>query len=218
MSWKDVWEKGPQNYDKRTCILCNSDFRAPASRIGWIFRMHVERCEKATEVARQFFRDKHRWPKWKDKDQPKAMPDVASRFWAKVQKGEGCWEWTASTERGYGVLWYQRRREGAHRVSWLLSRGEIPPGMFVLHKCDNPPCVNPDHLFLGDNQANLRDAAAKGRLHEPVCKNGHVKAEVGVYVSMQRGLPTRRCRECLRAKNRGRYARLRAERLANGTR
>lgn len=94
---------------------------------------------------------------------------VSERFWAKVDKSKECWEWTARrTRQGYGQFVIDRggakwRTEMAHRVSWELAHGKIPNGMLVCHKCDNPPCVNPDHLFLGSTKENARDRENKGR-------------------------------------------------------
>jgi hypothetical protein len=92
------------------------------------------------------------------------------RFWEKVGKGEqpgDCWLWTAATSghMGYGNLYHScsRNLRGAHRYSWGLHHGVIPEGLHVLHKCDVPTCVNPEHLFLGTNDDNLRDKLAKGR-------------------------------------------------------
>jgi len=91
---------------------------------------------------------------------------VAVPFWDRVQRlGDSeCWPWTASVlHDGYGHAWFERRGQPAHRVAWKLLRGPIPDGLFVLHRCDNPPCCNPDHLFLGTKGDNNRDRAAKGR-------------------------------------------------------
>ena len=92
-----------------------------------------------------------------------------ARFWAKVVKtpGDGCWTWTAAADTwGYGVFRLGGRcdgQEGAHRFSYRMSFGEIPDGLSVCHRCDNPPCVRPDHLFLGTAKDNARDAISKGR-------------------------------------------------------
>lgn len=85
-------------------------------------------------------------------------------FWRHVDMLGDCWEWTgARSHGGYGKVGYGGRSFGAHRCSWELSWGPIPDGLWVLHKCDNPPCVNPAHLFLGDAAANTQDMLAKGR-------------------------------------------------------
>ena len=88
------------------------------------------------------------------------------RFWKKVQKGHGCWEWTGSKDRkGYGRIkpTLVKGNLKAHRVSYELHIGPIPSGMSVLHACDNPKCVHPDHLFLGTNNDNVQDMINKGR-------------------------------------------------------
>lgn len=89
---------------------------------------------------------------------------IPMRFWPHVQKSDTCWEWTAGrNEHGYGRLYYKGKMTLAHRVSWELHNGSVPDGKFVLHHCDNPPCVNPAHLWIGDHTDNARDMAAKGR-------------------------------------------------------
>lgn len=83
----------------------------------------------------------------------------------KVNESTGCWEWEngRSTSGGYGVLSINNKQEKAHRAMWRSEFGEIPEGMCVLHKCDNPPCCNPDHLFLGTVADNNKDRDSKGR-------------------------------------------------------
>ena len=76
---------------------------------------------------------------------------------------EGCLIWNGATRKGYGLIWYRGKLVSAHRLAWLLSKGEIPLGMQVLHKCDNPQCVNLKHLFLGSQRDNIQDAISKGR-------------------------------------------------------
>jgi hypothetical protein len=98
---------------------------------------------------------------------------VAERFWAKVNKNtpSGCWEWTAyRNPAGYGVFGLSHDKyKGpsvlilAHRMSWTMANGPIPKGQYVLHRCDNPSCVNPEHLWLGSIADNQQDMSKKGR-------------------------------------------------------
>ncbi len=88
------------------------------------------------------------------------------RFMDKVtiEPNSGCWLWMTALNRwGYGVFYLDPARIQAHRASWLLHRGPIPDGLCVLHHCDNPPCVNPNHLFLGTHSDNAKDRNTKGR-------------------------------------------------------
>lgn len=108
---------------------------------------------------------------------PRLIPDAARvlHFWTKVDQAGPvpphradlgpCWVWKASRkENGYGQFFVNRRPVYAHRYAYAATHGEVPEGLRVLHKCDNPPCVRPDHLFVGTAQDNANDAIAKGRV------------------------------------------------------
>ncbi|HXJ61904.1 MAG TPA: HNH endonuclease signature motif containing protein [Verrucomicrobiae bacterium] len=89
---------------------------------------------------------------------------LIQRFWSKVEVSDDCWLWTSDRkDTGYGQFHYLGKTSRAHRVAWILSYGDIPPGLNVLHTCDNPPCVRPDHLFLGTTKDNIEDKVTKGR-------------------------------------------------------
>lgn len=84
----------------------------------------------------------------------------AERFWAKVERGEGCWLWSASKSNGYGLfMTYDRRKNMAHRLAYELTIGPIPDGHQIDHICHNRACVNPDHLRLATNKQNNENAS-----------------------------------------------------------
>lgn len=126
-----------------TCLVCNSPIFDNRMRTF---------CSKKCRDARPCARIKR----------PKMAAD--ERFWSKVSKGDGCWEWQAGRlPTGYGRFSDKGVEYKAHRFSWALAHGAIPEGMLICHRCDNPRCVRPDHLFLGTNSDNQRDMVNKNR-------------------------------------------------------
>lgn len=135
--------------------------------------------------------------------EPSELTELARfiRFWEKINKTETCWLWTASTRgSGYGCFRFNGRTESANRVSWIIHNGEIPDGLLVLHKCDVPSCVNPDHLYLGDFSQNMKDAWERGHRLPPTpklsfdipCPKGHTNR----FTRNKQG--KRKCLECHR--------------------
>lgn len=128
----------------------------------------IDGCGRAL-VARTYCPS--HWRKWRLYGdplhiQPRQRVPAFDRFWSKVNQGGECWEWTAARDAlGYGFFRMEPARPmwRAHRAAWELTNGAIPDGMIVCHRCDNPPCVRPDHLFLGSEQDNVDDRVAKDR-------------------------------------------------------
>jgi hypothetical protein len=88
----------------------------------------------------------------------------AHYFFRRIHKTDTCWLWTGHLNaKGYGVIAYKGKSFLAHRLSWILEHGDIDKGQFACHRCDNPACVNPAHLFLSDQKGNMADMVAKGR-------------------------------------------------------
>ena len=136
------------------------------------------------------------------------MKTLEERFWEKVKKGPGCWEWTGGKDsKGYGSFmlcvegfsWHV----SAHRVSWKLTTGYLPIGKSILHRCDNPSCVRPDHLWAGTQMDNMRDAVNKGRTHHPAkkshCVMGHPFDANNTYTNRAGKRSCRTCRAAHRA-------------------
>lgn len=126
----------------------------------------------------------------------------------KIDFETGCFNWTAQKcPQGYGKYKRIKGIQLAHRASYKLFKGDIPEGMCVLHKCDNPSCINPDHLFIGDWDVNNKDRAAKGRTVTPTtnlthCKRGH---EFNKENTTIRKNGARLCRICNNNKSMERY-------------
>ena len=143
----------------------------------------------------------------------KHMP-LIERFFQKVDKSgddkfPDCWIWKGGrTSKNYGSFCYYTKKPaiGAHVSSYLFHKGEIPDGQIVRHKCNNPPCVNPEHLILGSNSDNMKDMFESDRhgwtnRERTHCRRGHEFSAVGVYERTKKnGKTDRICRECVRNK------------------
>lgn len=116
-----------------------------------------EKYFKSKKYGKRF-----KWSTATEEEKFKRMSDTYEKY---VIRQNGCWNWRSFKDKnGYGEMAYQKTTNKAHRISWMIYNGSIPDGMYVLHKCDNPPCSNPDHLFLGDAGDNRRDCRDKGRM------------------------------------------------------
>lgn len=124
--------------------------------------------------------------RWEDAwlaQSPQAQQPVIDRFWASVDRTEKCWVCRLGAGDAFGHAQFNFRlgekqyRCYAHRFAWMITHGD-PTGSFVLHHCDNPPCVRDEHLFLGDQDANMKDAASKARLIGPLKLSNEAYQEI----------------------------------------
>ena len=192
------------DYDPLSCAVCGARFTSTKA-VG----RHVSgnpRCKFPPEVARARAlarktvarRARGQFPR-----KPKAvvtraarvLPTLEERFWAKVDRSAGpnaCWPWIGvRIPSGYGQLWRDGRHRPATHIALGLAGRMVPAGMLVCHTCDNPPCVNPSHLFVGTNGDNAKDAQSKdrlGRLTNDQVRAIRREAAAGVprYVSAER--------------------------------
>lgn len=134
--------------------------------------------------------------------------DVQKRFETMIVgiPWSGCWLWSGTlNNKGYGMFWTKQTENKclSHRFAWEQARGAIPKGLCVLHKCDVPCCVNPEHLFLGSIKDNNKDMTLKGRRNSGAvqrarthCKHGHQFNEANTYWFLRRGRKERQCKQC----------------------
>jgi hypothetical protein len=138
------------------------------------------------------------------------MRTIDQRFWEKVEKKAYCWEWTGSKYHGYGQFWDGKKLVGASRFSWLLANGVIPPELTIDHVCQNPGCVNPEHLQCIPMLDNCRLGSKAQNTH---CPKGHpFEGRNVIWVKT-----SRMCRICKQDKDR-RYHHRNKERINAGKR
>lgn len=133
---------------------------------------------------------------------------MMERFWSKVEKTNECWEWKAGLNRyGYGQFNHKGRPHGAHRISWMLTQGEIPKGLVIDHLCRNRKCVNPSHMELVTLGENVRRGIVHQVLSEKYasmthCKHGHERNEENIRIDKH---GHRICKPCMREHNKNQY-------------
>ena len=159
-----------------TCLRCSQPFSRPKAqpafycssacyRDGGRVNRSCEHCQQTFSVKLSAVSNGRRYCS-RPCQMIGRLRSPLTRFWSKVQKGATCWGWTGAVANGYGQFNQYGPNSSpvrAHRFSWEFHYGKIPDGLWVLHHCDNPPCVRPEHLFLGTAADNSQDMVTKGR-------------------------------------------------------
>lgn len=131
------------------------------------------------------------------------MTDIEEKLWSRsVPMENGCRVWVGGYRNplGYGMVWYLGRMRLAHRVSCELAHGPAPEDKpLALHRCDNPPCIEPSHLYWGDYSDNMKDRVQRGLDHntsKTYCPQGHEYSTENTYIITRQGYDARACRTC----------------------
>jgi hypothetical protein len=158
------------------CMWCKNDYEYdyyPSQIARGRGKYCSIKCQRIAQGNQKKF-----WEKSSYEDQVKALQISYEK---KVIKGDECWSWVGATKTGYGCVKANKINVGAHRISWMIHKGSIPKELWVLHKCDNKICSNPEHLFLGSRQDNIDDMVIKRRN-----KSGNTKLNLDQVVLIKK--------------------------------
>lgn len=133
---------------------------------------------------------------------PSAGEKAEKRFWSRVNKGPECWLWVGGKgSAGYGQFYFEGRLQMAHRISWAWQNGRIEKGLVIDHTCRVRACVNPSHLRVVTQQVNGRENTSSPHValwKANKCAKGHELTEDNAYLTREKGIMRKRCRECNR--------------------
>lgn len=149
---------------KSNCELCGTEFQWKRYKTQTIARFCGKRCWYEWNAKNLSAFNETRF-QWNTATEEEKLEQLKKNYESKVVKKDGCWDWNGVKDKdGYGQVPSGYHKQGkAHRISWMLHKGEIPEGLIICHHCDNPKCTNPDHLFLGEKKDNNADKEKKGR-------------------------------------------------------